>query len=93
LSERLASAAAALDRERFDEARRMVTPLVRELPQVAAVHEVSGLANYRLGKWKQAAQSLELARQLHADVAAPRARRLLPRPAPLGRRRQRVEQM
>jgi predicted Zn-dependent protease len=34
---------------------------------VAAVHEVSGLANYRLGKWKQAAQSLELARQLHPD--------------------------
>jgi tetratricopeptide (TPR) repeat protein len=67
LSERLASAAAALDRERFEEARRMVIPLVRELPQVAAVHEVSGLANYRLGKWKQAAQSLELARQLHPD--------------------------
>ena len=67
LSERLASAAAALDRERFEEARRMVTPLVRELPQVAAVHEVSGLANYRLGRWKQAAQALELARQLHPD--------------------------
>jgi tetratricopeptide (TPR) repeat protein len=67
LAERLASAAAALDRERFDEARRMVTPLARELPQVAAVHEVAGLANYRLGNWKQAAQSLELARQLHPD--------------------------
>lgn len=67
LAERLASAAAALDRERFDEARRMVTPLARELPQVAAVHEVAGLASYRLGRWKQAAQSLELARQLHPD--------------------------
>jgi tetratricopeptide (TPR) repeat protein len=67
LSERLASAAAALDRERFEEARRMVTPLARELPHVAAVHEVAGLASYRLGKWKQAAQSLELARQLHPD--------------------------
>ena len=67
LSERLASAAAALDRERFDEARRMVAPLVRELPQVAAVHEVNGLASYRTGRWKQAAQSLELARQLHPD--------------------------
>lgn len=67
LSERLASAAAALDRERFEEAKRMVTPLLRELPHVAAVHEVSGLANYRLGRWKQAAQSLELARQLHTD--------------------------
>ena len=67
LTERLASASAALDRERFDEARRMVAPLVRELPDVAAVHEVSGLAAYRLGRWKEAAQSLELARQLHAD--------------------------
>ncbi len=67
LSERLASAGAALDRERFDEARRMVAPLVRELPQVAAVHEVSGLAAYRTGRWKEAAQSLELARQLRPD--------------------------
>lgn len=67
LSERLASAAAALDRERFDEARRMVAPLVRELPRVAAVHEVSGLASYRTDRWKQAAQSLELARQLRPD--------------------------
>lgn len=67
LSERLASASAALDRERFDEARRMVTPLVRELPRVAAVHEVAGLAAYRTGRWKQAAESLELARQLRPD--------------------------
>jgi tetratricopeptide (TPR) repeat protein len=69
LTERLASASAALDRERFEEAKRMVTPLTRELPHVAAVHEVSGLASYRLGRWKQAAQSLELARQLHPDPA------------------------
>lgn len=47
----------------------MVTPLRRELPQVAAVHEVSGLASYRLGKWRQAAASLELARQLRPDPA------------------------
>ncbi len=67
LAERLASASAALDRERFDEARRMVAPLVRELPQVAAVHEVSGLASYRTGRWRQAAQSLEMARQLRPD--------------------------
>lgn len=69
LSERLASASAALDRERFDEARRMVAPLVRELPQVAAVHEVNGLAAYRTGRWRHAAQSLELARQLKPDPA------------------------
>ena len=45
----------------------MVTPLVRELPRVAAVHEVNGLASYRTGRWKQAAESLELARQLRPD--------------------------
>lgn len=67
LTERLASASAALDRERFEEARRMVAPLVRELPDVAAVHEVNGLACYRLGRWLQAAEALELARQLHHD--------------------------
>jgi tetratricopeptide (TPR) repeat protein len=67
LTERLASASAALDRERFEEARRMVTPLAKELPQVAAVHEVGGLACYRLGRWSDAAKSLELARQLHPD--------------------------
>jgi len=69
LTERLASASSALDRERFEEALRMVTPLAKELPHVAAVHEVSGLASYRLGQWKKAAQSLELARQLHPDPA------------------------
>jgi tetratricopeptide (TPR) repeat protein len=69
LTERLAAASSALDRERFEEARRIVTPLARELPTVAAVHEVGGLAAYRLGRWKQAAQSLELARQLHPDPA------------------------
>jgi tetratricopeptide (TPR) repeat protein len=69
LSERLTSAAAALDRERFDDARRMVAPVVRELPTLAAGHEINGLANYRTGRWREAAESLEQARQLHADPA------------------------
>jgi tetratricopeptide (TPR) repeat protein len=69
LAERLTSAAAALDRERFDDARRMVAPVVRELPRLAAGHEISGLANYRMGRWREAAASLEQARLLHADPA------------------------
>jgi tetratricopeptide (TPR) repeat protein len=64
LLERLAAASNALDRERFDEARRIVTPLTKELPDVAAVHEVAGLVAYRLGRWKQAAAELEAARSL-----------------------------
>jgi tetratricopeptide (TPR) repeat protein len=69
LSERLAMASDALDRERFDEARRITYALAKELPTVASVHEVHGLASYRLGRWKQAAASLELARQLRPDPA------------------------
>jgi tetratricopeptide (TPR) repeat protein len=67
LAERLAMASQALDRERFDEARRITYALAKELPMVAAVHEVHGLASYRLGRWKQAAASLELARRLRPD--------------------------
>jgi tetratricopeptide (TPR) repeat protein len=68
LLERLSAASQALDRERFDEARRLAAPLVRELPHVAAVHEVSGLASYRLGRWKQAATELEAARAIRETV-------------------------
>lgn len=69
LADRLAMASQALDRERFDEARRITYALAKELPTVAAVHEVHGLASYRMGRWKQAAASLELARQLRRDPA------------------------
>jgi tetratricopeptide (TPR) repeat protein len=69
LAERLSSSAAALDRERFDDARRMVAPVVRELPHVAAGHEISGLANYRMGRWREAATALEQARQIRQDPA------------------------
>jgi len=69
LAERLTSAAAALDRERFDDARRMVAPVLRELPQLAAGHEITGLANYRMGRWREAATALEQARQLRLDPA------------------------
>jgi tetratricopeptide (TPR) repeat protein len=68
LTERLGQAQEALDRERFEEARRIAQPLLRELTNVAAVHEVLGLASYRLGRWKQAATELEAARALHPSV-------------------------
>ena len=68
LTSRLAQAQDALDRERFDDARRLATQLLRELPNVAAVHEVLGLAAYRSGRWKQAATALETAQQLHPTV-------------------------
>lgn len=66
--ERLTSAADALDRGRYADARRMVQPVLRDLPDLAFGHEIAGLALYRLGQWRKAAAELELARQLSATV-------------------------
>ncbi len=69
LSERLAMASEALDRERYDEARRIAASIAKEAPSIAAVQEVLGLASYRLGRYKQAAKALETAHGLHPDPA------------------------
>ena len=69
LTERLAQASEALDRERFQEARRIATAIAKEAPSVAAAHELAGLASYRLGLYKQAVSALELAQELHANPA------------------------
>lgn len=69
LSERLAQASEALDRERFQEARRIAVSIAKEAPSVAAAHELSGLASYRLGLYKQAAASLETAQGLHENLS------------------------
>ncbi|MGB8862442.1 MAG: hypothetical protein WCC60_24515 [Ilumatobacteraceae bacterium] len=66
--ERLASAAEALDRGRFADARRMVQSVVRDLPEMAFGHEIAGLALYRLGQWRKAAAELETARLLDGTV-------------------------
>lgn len=62
LVERLARAQEALERDRLDEARGIVNPILKEAPGVGAVHELAGLVQYRLGRWKQAARELEAAR-------------------------------
>lgn len=66
--ERLASAAEALDRGRFADARRMVQPVLRDLPDMAFGHEIAGLALYRLGQWRKASGHLETARLLDGTV-------------------------
>jgi len=66
--ERLASAAEALDRGRYADARRMVQPVLRDLPEMAFAHEIAGLALYRLGQWRKAAGELETARLLDGTV-------------------------
>jgi tetratricopeptide (TPR) repeat protein len=68
LVERMAEAQSALDRDRLDEARRLATGLVREVPGVAAVHELAGLVAYRLGRWRDAVRELEAAQLLKPRV-------------------------
>ncbi len=69
LTERLAQASEALDRERFQEARRIASAIAKEAPSVAAAHELVGLASYRLGLYKQAVSALEVAQELHSNPA------------------------
>jgi tetratricopeptide (TPR) repeat protein len=69
LSARLAQASEALDRERFDEARRIAASIVKEAPMVSAVQEVLGLASYRLGRYKPAVAALQAAQELHENHA------------------------
>jgi tetratricopeptide (TPR) repeat protein len=69
LSERLAQASEALDRERFQEARRIAGSIAKEAPSVAAAHEILGLANYRLGMFKPAVVALQAAQDLHPNPA------------------------
>jgi len=67
LSERLAQASEALDRERFDEARRLAAAIAKEAPTVSAVQEVLGLASYRLGRYKPAVAALQAAQELNEN--------------------------
>jgi tetratricopeptide (TPR) repeat protein len=69
LAERLGQASEALDRERFEEARRISGSIVKEAPDIAAAQEVYGLASYRLGRYKQAAQALQHAQSLVPNPA------------------------
>jgi tetratricopeptide (TPR) repeat protein len=66
--ERLTSAAEALERGRYDDARRMVQPVLREVPDVAMGHEIAGLSFYATGQWRKAAAELETARRLEQSV-------------------------
>jgi tetratricopeptide (TPR) repeat protein len=69
LADRLAQASEALDRERYQEARRLAGAIAKEAPAVAAAHEIVGLASYRLGYYKQAASALQTAQDLHPEPA------------------------
>ena len=62
--ERLARALHAFEAHRYSEARKLSMPLISQLSGIAIVHEVAGLSMYRLGRWQDAADQLEIARGL-----------------------------
>jgi tetratricopeptide (TPR) repeat protein len=68
LALKLNSACSALERERYSEAKRIARSLIKELASVSTVHEVIGLASYRLGQWRDATNALEMAQQLNERV-------------------------
>jgi tetratricopeptide (TPR) repeat protein len=55
----LGGAIEALDDDRLDDAHRALGPLLREVPDVAEVHEIAGKVAYRRGEWKRAVRELE----------------------------------
>jgi tetratricopeptide (TPR) repeat protein len=69
LAERLAAAAQAYERDRFQDALRISRPLVDEAPGSAAVRELHGLACYRLGKWRDAVRHLQASVDASEDVS------------------------
>ncbi len=56
---RLVEAASAFERDRPQDAMRLLRPLLRDAPEVPSVRELAGLACYRLGRWAEASRHLE----------------------------------
>jgi tetratricopeptide (TPR) repeat protein len=64
LAARLADATYAYERERYQDARRILRTLADEVPTSAAVQELYGLVLYRSGQWSQAVSHLEANRDM-----------------------------
>ena len=52
------------ENEQFTDARKTIKPLTEAYPNIADLHELHGLCLYRLGKWSEAVEELELFRRL-----------------------------
>ncbi len=68
LADMLAQARDALERDRYEESRRLARTVTREAPDVAEAQEVAGLAAYRLGRWREAVAALEAARAITGGI-------------------------
>lgn len=64
LEQALADAARAYERDRYQDARRILKPLSERTPDAAAVRELHGLTLYRMGRWREALKELEAFRSL-----------------------------
>lgn len=63
-NDRLRDAAHAFERERYEEARKLLRPLAELAPQASTVRELLGLTYYRLGKWSDALRELSAFREM-----------------------------
>lgn len=59
ISKRMTAAVVAYDRDHYAEARQILDPLAKEVPDSPTVRELYGLVLYRLGRWRKAAKELE----------------------------------
>jgi tetratricopeptide (TPR) repeat protein len=64
LAERLDAARGAFERERYQDARRILAKLATEAPGAASVRELYGLTLYRLERWRAAVTELEAFRAI-----------------------------
>jgi tetratricopeptide (TPR) repeat protein len=68
LVDRAEAAAASYERGRHQDALRTIKPVVDEVPGVAAVRELAGLAAYRSNRWREAARHLQAYGELTDSV-------------------------
>jgi tetratricopeptide (TPR) repeat protein len=68
LKERIEAARGAFERERYGDAKRIISKLAAEVPTAASVRELHGLTLYRLERWRGAASELEMYRTLTGSV-------------------------
>jgi tetratricopeptide (TPR) repeat protein len=68
LVQKVEDAAEAYERNRYAEAVRLGKPVTDEVPQVAAVRELVGLAAYRAGRWREAVRQLDAYGELTGEV-------------------------
>lgn len=64
---RYEEALGAFEAGRYEEARRILEPLLRRTGDVAAVQDLAGLCFYRERKWAKAAEALERVRAIRGD--------------------------